>query len=92
MKKAKKKAKNKMSKSSKQFKGSTRGKNGKLSRGQRGAKKGSLYHKDKGYKKKGFKRVYKKMEAGDNKTYFDEFRDRDHNKKWKNHKDKYHYR
>lgn len=60
--------------------------------GRRGAKKGALFYKDKGYKKRGFKKNYQKVESGDHKTYFDEFRDKDSSKKWKDFKDKHHYR
>lgn len=76
----------------KSFKGSTKGKKSAKGRAQRGGKKGSVYLKDKGYKKRGFKKAYQKVEAGDHKTYFDEFRDKDHSKKWKHFKDGHDYR
>lgn len=91
-KKKKKKSKNKVYQIDKEFKGNKKGKKGKKGQGEKGANKGALYFKDQGYKKKGFKNAYKKVEEGNKKTYFDEFRDRDHNKKWKRFKDKHHYR
>lgn len=81
-----------MTKQDKEFKGTMRGRKMAKGGGQRGTKKGIVYYKDKGYKKKGFKKAYQKLESGDHKTYFDEFRDKDHKKKWKNFKDKHHYR
>lgn len=60
--------------------------------GLKGADKGALFYKDKGFKKRGFKRAYHKVESGDLKSYFDEFRDKDHKKKWKQFKDKHKYR
>lgn len=76
----------------KHFKGSTSGKKASRGVGSRGADKGATYFKDKGFKKRGFKKVYHKLETGDHKTYFDEFRDKDHNKKWKKFNDKHKYR
>lgn len=76
----------------KEFIGSTKGNKLAKGDGHKGAKKGVLFFKDKGYKKRGFKRAYQKLESGDHKTYFDEFRDKDHKKKWKNYKDKHNYR
>lgn len=92
MKKKKHKAKRKMAKDMKMFQGSTKGNKGKKGEGHRGAKKGIIFYKDKGYKKKGFKKAYQKLESGDHKTYFDEYRDKNHNKKWKNFKDKHKFR
>lgn len=92
MKKRKVGAKKRMVKKSKQFRGSTRGQKGQKGGGQQGANKGAIYYKDRGFKKRGFKKAYRKLEAGDHKTYFDEFRDKDHKKKWKRFKDKHHYR
>lgn len=74
------------------FAGSTRGHKQAMGRGAKGARKGLTYLKDKGYKKRGFKRAYHKLETGDHKTYFDEFRDKDHSKKWKDFDDKHKYR
>lgn len=81
----------KVSAKKKHFKGHSAG--SKASKGIKadGADKGSNFYKDKGYKKKGFKRVYHKLESGDHKTYFDEFRDKDHKKKWKKYNDKSKY-
>lgn len=59
---------------------------------QLGGDKGAIYHKDKGYKKRGFKKKYEKLESGEQKSYFDEFRDKDHNKRWKEFDDKHNYR
>jgi hypothetical protein len=92
MKKKKRKSEKEMMASKKHFEGLSKGK--KLGRGHKtdGGKKGSAYLKDKGYKKKGFKRSYHKLETGDHKTYFDEFRDKDHHKKWKDYDDEHKYR
>lgn len=92
IKKKKHKAKRKMAKDMKMFQGSTKGNKGKKGEGHRGAKKGAIFYKDKGYKKKGFKKAYQKLESGDHKTYFDEYRDKNHNKNWKNFKDKHKFR
>lgn len=92
MKKRKHKMGKKMAKGYKEFKGATKGSKGKKGIGERGAKKGSLLYKDKGFKKRGFKKAYQKLESGDHKTYFDEFRDKDHKKKWKDFKDKHQFR
>lgn len=82
----------KSSVTNKEFKGIKSGKKKAKGGGQQGGNKGNLYYKDKGYKKHGFKKAYQKLETGDHKTYFDEFRDKDHNKKWKKFKDKHDYR
>ena len=78
--------------SSKHFKGSTAGQQLARGSGRQGANKGAKLFKDKGYKKRGFKKVYHKLETGDHKTYFDEFRDKDHKDKWKKHDDYHKYR
>lgn len=91
-KKRKRKAAKRYSNGLKEFKGLTKGSNAKKGLGLRGSKKGTLFYKDKGYKKRGFKKAYQKLESGDHKTYFDEFRDKDSKKKWKNFKDKHQYR
>ena len=73
----------------KYFAGGQRGKKLSGGHGTRGARKGSKYHKDKGYKKRGFKRSYHKLETGDQKSYFDEFRDKDSDNKWKRFENKH---
>lgn len=76
----------------KHFRGQTSGLRAKRGRGSRGARKGAVYLKDKGYKKRGFKKAYHKLETGDHKTYFDEFRDKDHSRKWRKFDDRHKYR
>lgn len=92
MRKRKKKLAKRLSADKKHFEGLTKGQ--KLDNGikDNGLKKGASFLKDKGYRKKGFKRSYHKLETGDHKTYFDEFRDKDHSKKWKKLGDKHDYR
>lgn len=92
MKRRRRKSEKRLISDKKHFEGLTKGK--KLGHGHKvhGAKKGAHYLKDKGYKKRGFKKSYHKLETGDHKTYFDEFRDKDRAKKWKNFDDKHMYR
>lgn len=92
MRKKKRKSEKKLIAGKKHFAGATRGYKKSRGHGLKGANKGATYFKDKGYKKRGFKKAYHKLETGDHKTYFDEFRDKDHNKKWKKYDDKHKYR
>lgn len=92
MRKKKKKSQKKLLAGKKHFAGSIRGHKQARGKGIKGGRKGATYYKDKGYKKKGFKRAYHKLETGDHKTYFDEFRDKDQKKKWNNYDDKHKYR
>ena len=90
--KKKRNSKRKLAAKNKSFAGKVMGK--KSSRGSKeaGAKNGAKVYKDKGYKKRGFKKAYHKVESADHKTYFDEFRDKDSKKKWKNYDDEHNYR
>ena len=90
--KKKKKSHKNLKAGKKNFAGSIQGKKASSGSGHKGADKGANFFKNKGYKKRGFKKVYHKLETGDHKTYFDEFRDKDHNKKWKKFDDKHKYR
>ena len=92
MRKKKRKLEKKLIAGKKHFAGSTRGHKKAKGRAVKGANKNTKYYKDKGYKKRGFKKAYHKLETGDHKTYFDEFRDKDHNDKWKKYDDKHKYR
>lgn len=88
----KKKSHKRLHAADKYFHGAQSGKKAAKGKGHKGADTGELYYKDKGFKKKGFKRAYHKVESGDHKSYFDEFRDKDHKKKWKQYSDRHKYR